>query len=105
MPVDCGVVSTWFASVLGMRLLCAALLNRAASLGAPGIDEVRWEVPLRVGDRLRFSGEVLAARPSRSRADSGLVTIRFSLATGGGSCVMTQSNTLLMRRRQAKAGP
>ena len=31
-------VSSWFVACLGMRMLCEALLNRTAALGAPGIE-------------------------------------------------------------------
>ena len=37
--------SGWHTCALTMRMMCDAYLNRSASLGSPGIDELRWLKP------------------------------------------------------------
>jgi acyl dehydratase len=51
-----------------MRMVCDGILNRVASLGSPGVDEVRWIKPVRPGDVLsaRYLAQekrILASRP------------------------------------------
>jgi acyl dehydratase len=54
-------------------------LSHVASLASPGVDEVRWPVPVRPGDRLRMRVTVLETRRSRSKPDRGLVHTRGEL--------------------------
>jgi acyl dehydratase len=42
--------SGWHTCAMMMRMVADGLLNRVASLGAPGVDEGRWIVPVRPGD-------------------------------------------------------
>jgi acyl dehydratase len=58
---------------LMMRLYAKYYLSTVASLGGPGVDELRWLVPVRPGDELRLRTTVLEARRSRSKPDRGLV--------------------------------
>lgn len=56
-----------------MRLFVDGLLADAASLGSPGIDELRWPKPLRPGDHVTATYVVESARPSASRPEWGIV--------------------------------
>lgn len=93
-------VSEWHVAALGMRLFYASVVERAASMGAPGIDEVTWPHPVYAGDRLRFAGRVTATRNSTSRPQMGLVTVAFALFNQLGSCVMTQGNVVMVETRR-----
>jgi len=73
----------------------------AASLGSPGLDEIRWLRPVRPGDRLRVEVEVTAARPSASRPDRGVVTLAYRTLNHRGEAVMTMTGHQLVRRRPA----
>src|SRR5579871_83649 len=46
------VASGWHTAVMYMRLLVDGFLNETASMGSPGIDELRWRKPVRPGDTL-----------------------------------------------------
>lgn len=70
--------SGWHTCALMMRMLVDGLARRAASLGSPGIDEVRWMKPVRPGDLLRMRGEVVSARLSKSKP-MGIVDIHWKL--------------------------
>src|ERR1044072_1213652 len=50
-----------------MRMMFAAYVGRTASLGAPGVNELKWLAPLRPGDDLMLEIDVVEARVSRSR--------------------------------------
>jgi acyl dehydratase len=71
--------SGWHSAGLAMRLLADHYLSRVASLASPGVDELRWKVPLRPGDRVRLRATVLDARPSRSKPDRGIVVTQVEL--------------------------
>ena len=95
-------VSEWHVAALGMRLFYDSVVVRAASMGAPGIDEVTWPHPVFPGDRLRFAGRVTATRISVSRPQMGLVSVAFALFNQGGSCVMTQTNVVMVETRRTE---
>src|SRR5438132_11732475 len=82
-----------------MRLLVDHYLPPAASLGSPGIDELRWLRPVRPGDELRVRVTVLEARPSRSKPDRGLLRSRIEVLAVDGSAVMTLIALNMIRRR------
>lgn len=73
----------------------------AASLGSPGLDQIRWLTPVRPGDTLRVEVEVAAARPSASRPDRGVVTLAYRTLNQRGEAVMTMTGHQLVRRRPA----
>ncbi|MFI5730685.1 MaoC family dehydratase [Kribbella sp. NPDC051587] len=81
------IASGWHTAGLMMRLYADQYLSKVASLGGPGVDELRWHLPVRPGDILRLTTEVLEANRSRSKPDRGLVRTRTEL--------YNQDNTLV----------
>jgi len=67
------IASGWHTAGLVMRQIVAHFLPAEASLGSPGLDEIRWPEPVRPGDTLRIQATVTEARRSQSRPDRGLV--------------------------------
>ena len=61
---------------------------RTAAIAGLGIDELRFLAPLRPGDRLSQTSEILETRASRSRADAGIIRARRSLRNHNGVEVM-----------------
>jgi acyl dehydratase len=59
---------------LAFRLYVRNFLPGKASLGSPGVDEVRWFKPLHPGDVLRVRVTIRSVKPSRSKHDRGTVT-------------------------------
>ena len=59
---------------IAFRLYVQNFLPGKASLGSPGMDEVRWFKPLRPGDVLRARVTLLSAKPSQSKKDRGTFT-------------------------------
>jgi acyl dehydratase len=69
-----GLISSgWHTAGLMMRLFAENYLSKVASLGSPGIDELRWKAPVRPGDELSIRVTVLEAKRSRSKPDRGIV--------------------------------
>jgi acyl dehydratase len=69
------VASGWHTAALTMRLLVDGGLPVAGGiLGVGG--EISWMKPTRPGDVLQVHSEVIDIRPSQSRPDRGIATIR-----------------------------
>jgi acyl dehydratase len=95
------IASGWHTASICMRLICAAYLLEAASLGSPGVNEVRWLKPVRPGDRLRLKMTVLEAKPSRSKPDRGTVLHLWETFNQHGDMVMRMEGYGMFLRRPA----
>jgi len=71
------IASGWQTVGVTFRLAVEGLIHRVASMGSPGVDEVRWLTPVRPGDTITASGEVIDVRPSASKPDRGIVRMRY----------------------------
>src|SRR5246500_4004464 len=69
--------SGWHLCSIVMRMMFDGFIGRTASLGSPGVNELRWMVPLRPGDDLTLDVDVTEARISRSRPETGIVTFKI----------------------------
>lgn len=92
--------SGWHTIAMLMRLLCDNLLLNSSGKGSPGVEEVRWMRPVRPGDVLTASAEVISARVLNSRPDLGMVDFLFTVTDQTGATVMTQRNKILFGRRE-----
>jgi acyl dehydratase len=95
------VASGWHTCSVAMRLIVDSYLGRAASLGAPGIENVRWPKPVRPGDTLVFTREVLDARASATRPRMGLVRHRWEAVNQRGELVLSMEGWGMFGRRPA----
>jgi acyl dehydratase len=93
--------SGWHTACVVMRMNYDSWLKDTASLGAPGIDELRWVKPVRPGDRLSGRLEILDTRTSKSRPEMGLVGMSCTVENQAGEVVLTQRHTQMIRRRAA----
>lgn len=93
------IASGWHTCALAMRMMCDAYLLDAASLGSPGVDNVRWHKPVRPGDELRLAMHVLEANRSRSKPDRGFVRSRWEMSNQNGEIVMTMEGVGIFRVR------
>ena len=68
------MASGWHTTAIFMRLAVDAYLGNAAVLTSPGVDELRWLAPVRVGDVISGEAIVEKARLSTSKPDRGILT-------------------------------
>lgn len=97
------IASGWHTASISHRLFVEGLLRTSASMGSPGLDELRWLLPVRPGDALSVRVEVLSTTPSRSKPDRGAIKFRFEVRNQKGEVVMTELATALFARRQSAA--
>ena len=84
-----------------MRLYVDSLLDSAAAMGSPGIEELRWLAPVRPGDTLSGRLTVLETTPSATRPDRGTVRIRGEMVNQDGVTVMAMTSRGHFGRRPA----
>ena len=95
------IASGWHTCALLLRMNCDAFLARAAIIEEAGIEEVRWERPVRPGDRLHVRRHTLARRPRERRG--GEIEFLYEVVNQDGLVAMAQRSLLLIERRpQAK---
>ncbi len=100
--------SGWHTCAMTMRMMVDGYLKDSASLGSPGIDELRWLKPVFPGDTLRVRMRVLQSRPMASRPGVGLSLQRWEVDNQHGQTVMTMQGWGMYRRRgtpAAESGP
>ncbi len=95
------VASGWHTIALAMRLLVDHRLSRVASMGSPGVDEVRWLKPVRPGDELSARITILEVRPSESKPDRGSVKVFVEVLNQAGEVVTSWKGINIIRRRNA----
>lgn len=93
------IASGWHTCSLTMRLMVDSFLSRAASLGSPGVEQIRWLRPVRPGDTISARLVVLEVRPSQSKPDRGSIKMRTEVTNQAGELVMTMESTGLVGRR------
>ena len=97
------IASGWHTVAMVMRMMVDGYLRDSASLGSPGVDNVRWLKPVRPGDTLRAQRTVLEARASQSRPNLGLVKHRWEVFNQHGEPVMTMEGMGMFERRNPAA--
>ena len=95
------IASGWQTVSLVMRMICDAYLLEAASLGSPGVNEVRWLKPVRPGDTIKLRMTVLESKPSTSKPDRGTVLHRWEVFNQKDELVLAMEGYGMFRRRTA----
>src|SRR2546423_8844327 len=93
------IASGWHTVSLFMRLLVENLVAKTSSLGSPGVEELRWPLPVRPGDTLHGSMEILETRASNSRPSMGILRWRGTVRNQDGELAMSPIRPNLLGRR------
>ena len=91
--------SGWHLCSLMMRMMCDGFITRTASLGSPGVNEVRWLAPMRPGDDLTLDVDVVEARVSKSRPETGIVTFKSTARNAAGQALCEMTSPIIVGRR------
>jgi acyl dehydratase len=99
------IASGWHTAAAVMRQLVDHYLPAEASLGSPGLDELRWPYPVRPGDTLRVRATVVEARRSLSKPDRGVVKTVVEAMNQDGRTVMRAIAINFLRVRPEPGNP
>ena len=95
--------SGWQTCCLLMRIIADGFLLDSTSMGAPGIDEVRWLKPLRPGTQIRVRATLLDMRASNSRPEMGFVKFHYEVLDDQDAVLTTMVCSTMLVRREAGA--
>lgn len=93
--------SGWHTVAVTMRMMCDEYLLESASLGSPGVENLKWLKPVFADDTLRVRLEVIEARPMASKPHVGLVRSRWEVLNQRGETVLTMEGWGMFGRRPA----
>jgi acyl dehydratase len=99
------VASGWHTCAIAMRLMCESYVNRTASMGSPGVDNIRWLNPVRPGDTITYRRTVLELRASKSRPNAGLMKSRWDAVNQRGEVVLTMEGWGMLGRKPGEQLP
>jgi acyl dehydratase len=93
------IASGWHTASLMMREFVRFYLSRVANIGSPGVDELRWVLPVRPGDTLTLRVTITKTSRSRSKPDRGIVHSFIEVLNQNHEVVMSMKavNFLLCR--------
>lgn len=83
------VASGWHVAAISVRVFVQAGGYGMTPVLGLGIDELRWQRPVRAGDTLTFTREVIELRRSVSNPGQGIVRTRVTASNQTGERVMT----------------
>lgn len=95
--------SGWHSCCLLMRIIADGFLLDATSMGAPGVDELRWLRPLRPGTQIRVRATVLDKRPSQSKPERGFVKFLFEMLDENDAVLTDLTCSQMLVRREPGA--
>lgn len=100
------IASGWHTSAAVMRLIVERFLRDSpGSIGSPGVDELRWLEPVRPGDTIALTVEVVDVKPSEKRPDRGSLRLAYTVTNQHGTVVMRMIGIgIFLRRPAAIAG-
>ena len=96
--------SGWHTAAMTMRMMVDNFSQKQrASLGSPGIDELRWLKPVYPGDTLSVTSELIEKRRSKSRPEMGLMRAKSTTWNQHREAVMTLVSNGLIKVRDPNA--
>jgi acyl dehydratase len=95
-----GLIASGFHTLaVGFRLFIDTGVVAGTSIGSPGIDQLRWLLPVRPGDTLHTIVRVLETRPSASKPDRGIVRLAVRILNQRDEAVLTLETSMFITRR------
>ncbi len=82
------IASGWHTAALYMGLFVRSQLLGSASMGSPGVEELRWLVPVRPGDVLIGRSRIVDAWPSERHPGRGTIVGEHEFVNQRGEVVM-----------------
>ena len=93
------IASGWHTTALFMGMFVRAILLDSASLGSPGVEELRWTAPVRPGDTLTGRTTITDTQPSKTNAGRGTVFTTNEVFNQHGELVLTMKARGFFARR------
>ena len=93
------IASGWHSAAIYMGMFVRGVLTGTASLGSPGVEELRWLAPVRPGDRLRGRAVITDVVPSSTNTRRGTIFGTHELINQDDVVVMRFTSRVFIERR------
>ncbi len=95
--------SGWMTASLTMRMLIDSGHGPVGGFIARQVEKMEWPLPVRAGDTLSATSEVVEVIPSRTKPDRGMVKMRTETRNQKGEVVQLLTALLVVPRRPEMA--
>ena len=85
-----------------MRMLYDGLLVNLASLGSPGMNEIRWIKPLFPNDTITGELTIISKTPSKSKPSIGSMIIDSKVFNSKKELIMTMQSISIVKKYNLK---
>jgi acyl dehydratase len=92
--------SGWHTAALTMQLLVSSDLKPVGGIIGAGFEELTWPRPVRPGDVLHLTAEVLDVRRSATRPHQGLLKVRTTTFNQKDEPVQVSVGSLIVQARE-----
>lgn len=89
------IASGWQTCAIAMRMVVTRILADSESYGSPGLAYLKWENPVRPGDMLYLTLDVLERRVATSKPTLGIVRWRWRMRNQVAALVLDLEATSL----------
>jgi acyl dehydratase len=93
------IASGWHTAAIYMGMFVRGVLEGTASLGSPGVEELRWLAPVRPGDTLRGRTTITDVQPSATTPGRGTIFGEHEVLNQDGVVVMRFKSRGFIARR------
>jgi acyl dehydratase len=97
------IASGWHTCSMMMRMVVDGLMAGSSSMGSPGLEKVRWILPVRAGDTISVSYLTTEVKASASKPDRGVVWSTWRAVNQHGELVCTIEGMGMFGRRPTQA--
>ena len=94
--------SGWHTCSLYMRMLYDGLLINLASLGSPGMNEIRWIKPLFPDETINGELTIISKTPNKSKPSIGSMVIDSKVFNSKKELIMTMQSISIVKKRNTK---
>ncbi len=98
------IASGWHVLSMQMRLIYDGILYKTASMGSFGLEDVKWQAPVRPGDVLTLKRTTVDKRVSNSRPEMGIIQFRWEIYDQTGELKSTTLGPNLVQTRASAEG-
>ena len=92
--------SGWHTCSLYMKMLCDSFIKNLASLGSPGMNEIRWIKPLFPNQNITGKVTIISKTPSRSKPNIGSIITNSEVYNNKKEIIMTLQSISIVKKKK-----
>jgi acyl dehydratase len=96
------IASGWHTAAVCMRLFVDGFLADVESAGGSGVNDLRWQKPVRPDDVLSLRAEILTKRPAENAPELGHVNVKLTGVNQNDNIVISWVLLGMIKRRESE---